>query len=133
MVRVLAGTLVVAVSAISEISAPSFKRRFQLASLANVRDGLGCWCTERGHRQGLISTLSRNFYVRTCIKFTFANKIEEIYERSNASVKVETRTNSRLISTIYILPLLYLREFTCVKVRSQEPVSRNSPKVKKLC
>ena len=51
--------------------------------------------------------LSRNFYVRTRIKFTFANKIEAIHERSLVSVKVEPRSTWRLISTLYILPLFY--------------------------
>ena len=50
VVRMLAVALLVAVSAISGISAPSFRRSFQLANLGNVLDGLGCWCTRRGHR-----------------------------------------------------------------------------------
>ena len=50
VVRVLGVALLVAVSAISGISAPSFRRSFHLANLGNVRDGLGCWCTLRGHR-----------------------------------------------------------------------------------
>ena len=29
-----------------------------------------------------------NFYVQTCVKFTFANKIEAMYEGSHVSVKV---------------------------------------------
>ena len=63
--------------------------------------------------------MSRNFYVRTCVKFTFANKIDAMYERSHVSVKVEPRSTSRLISTLYILPLFYLRDqnlraLTCV-------------------
>ena len=49
-----------------------------------------------------------NFYVRTCVKFTFANKIEAMCERSHVSVKVEPRSTSRLFSTLYILPLFYL-------------------------
>ena len=63
--------------------------------------------------------LSRNFYVLKRVKFTFANKIEAMYERSHVSAKVESRSTSRLISTIYILPLFYLRDYnlralTCV-------------------
>ena len=54
--------------------------------------------------------LSGNFYVRTCVKFMFANKIEAIYERSHVSVKVEPRSTLRFISTLYILPLFYLRD-----------------------
>ena len=46
----------------------------------------------------------------TCVKFTFANKIEAMSERSHVSAKVESRSTSRLISTIYILPLSYLRD-----------------------
>ena len=48
--------------------------------------------------------------MRTRIKFVFAKKIEAMYERSHVSVKVESRSTSRLISTIYILPLSYLRD-----------------------
>ena len=33
-----------------------------------------------------------------------------MYVRSHVSVKVEPRTTSRLISTLYILPLFYLRD-----------------------
>ena len=55
----------------------------------------------------------------TCVKFTFAHKIEAMSERSHVSVKVEFRSTSRLISTIYILPLPYLRDYnllalTCI-------------------
>ena len=32
----------------------------------------------------------------TCVKFTFANKIEALHERSLVSVKVEPRSTSRL-------------------------------------
>ena len=35
----------------------------------------------------------------------FVNKIETMHERSLVSVKVESRSTSRLISTLYILPL----------------------------
>ena len=54
--------------------------------------------------------LSRNFYVRTCVKYTFANEIEAMYERSLVSVKVEPPSTSLLISTLYILTPLYLRD-----------------------
>ena len=58
--------------------------------------------------------LSRNFYVRTCVKFTFANKIEAMYERSLVSVEVEPRSTSCelpcLSSALFILPLFYLRD-----------------------
>ena len=43
----------------------------------------------------------RNFYLRTFVKFTFANRIEAMYERSQLSVKVGPCSTSRLISTLY--------------------------------
>ena len=54
--------------------------------------------------------VSRKFYARTCVKFTFANKIEAMPERSHVSVKVEPRSTSRLSSALFILPLFYLRD-----------------------
>ena len=79
------------------------------------------------HRLALLPTfplgwfpLSRNFYVRTCVKFTFANKIEAMHKRSLVSVKVEPRSTSRLSSALFILPLFFflrdlnLRALTCV-------------------
>ena len=55
--------------------------------------------------------LSRNFFrAPTCAKFTFANKIEAMYERSYVSVKVEPRSSSSLISALFISPLFYLRD-----------------------
>ena len=49
----------------------------------------------------------------------FAKKIETMYERSLASVKVEPRSTSCLSSVLFILPLFYLcdenlRALTCV-------------------
>ena len=35
-------------------------------------------------------TMSRNCYVGSCVKFSFANKIEAMYERSLVNVKVRT-------------------------------------------
>ena len=61
-------------------------------------------------RTALRVDLHYNFYVRTCVKFKFANKIEAVYERSHVSIKVEPRSTSLLISTLYILPLFYLRD-----------------------
>ena len=43
----------------------------------------------------------------TCVKFTFANRIEAMHERS---VNVETFSTSRLSSALFILPLFYLRD-----------------------
>ena len=64
----------------------------------------------------------------TCVKFTFAHKIEAMSERPHVSVKVESRSTSRLISTIYILPILFTwLKFTCVNVHSQKRVSGNQP------
>ena len=49
--------------------------------------------------------------MRTCVKFTFGNKIvEAMHERSLVSVKVEPRSTSRLCSALFILPLFYLRD-----------------------
>ena len=39
--------------------------------------------------------LSRNFYVRTCVKFTFANEIGAMLERSHVNVKFVPRSISR--------------------------------------
>ena len=63
--------------------------------------------------------VSGNFYVRTWAKLPLGNKIEAMYERSLASVKVEPRWTSRLSSALFILHLFYLRDYnlralTCV-------------------
>ena len=64
--------------------------------------------------------VSRNFYMRTCVKFSFANKLEEMHERSLVSVKVGTR------STFYFASILFTwLKFTSVNVRSQKRVSGN--------
>ena len=44
--------------------------------------------------------MQRNFYVRTCVKFTFANKIEAIHKRSLVGVKVEVDV-FRLVARIF--------------------------------
>ena len=53
-----------------------------------------------------------------CIKFTFANKIEAMHERSLVTVKVEPRCQlCRLSSALFILRLIYLRAcglYVCV-------------------
>ena len=54
--------------------------------------------------------VSLNFYVRTCVKFTFGNKIEAMHETWFANIKVEPRSTSRLSSVLFILPLFYLRD-----------------------
>ena len=50
--------------------------------------------------------MSCNFYVRTCVKFTFANKTEAMHERSLVSVKVDPRSTSRLSSALFIWPAI---------------------------
>ena len=40
----------------------------------------------------------------------FPNKVEAMHERSLVNVKIESRSTSCLSSTLYILPLFYLRE-----------------------
>ena len=60
------------------------------------------------------------FNVRTCVKFTFANEIEAVYQRSLVSVKVEPRstTLSLKLSTFYLASILFTwLQFTCVTVR----------------
>ena len=47
----------------------------------------------------------RVILMRTCVKFPFANKIEEMHERSLVSVEVEPRSTPRLSSALFI-PLL---------------------------
>ena len=66
--------------------------------------------------------VSRNFFVRTCVKFTFANKIEAMHERSLVSVRVEPRSTSRFeVSTFYLASILFTwLELTCVYVRSRK-------------
>ena len=51
-----------------------------------------------------------NFHERTCVKFKFANKIEAMCARSHVSIKGDPRSTSLSISTLYILPLFYLRD-----------------------
>ena len=53
-----------------------------------------------------------------------------MYERSHLSVKIEPRLTSRLISTLYILPLFYLgdlnlRALTCA---AENPSVEINPK-----
>ena len=49
--------------------------------------------------------------MRTCVKFTFGNKIiEAMHERSLVRAKVEPRSTSSLNSALFILSLFYLRD-----------------------
>ena len=66
---------------------------------------------------------SRNFYVRTCVKFTFENKIRAMHERSLVSVKVEPRSTSCLSSALFTLPLFYLRDYN---LRALTYVTKNA-------
>ena len=53
-----------------------------------------------------------------------------MYERSHVGVKVEPRSTSRLISTLYISPLFYLRTLTCVAKNASVEINlqlRNAP------
>ena len=77
--------------------------------------------------------LSRIFYVRTCVKLTFKNNIEAKYERSHVSVKVEPRSTSRLISTLYFLPLFYLRALTCGAKNASVEIHPNVTYVSRMC
>ena len=65
-------------------------------------------CCTSGYEDDIIWRVLE-FNVRTCVKFTFANKIEAMHEGSLVSVKVEPRSASRLSSALFILPLFYLR------------------------
>ena len=70
--------------------------------------------------------LSRNLYVRTCVKFTFANKIEARYEGSHVSVKVETRSTSRLAQHLISCLYFYLLSRTllaALHVHDRNPIS----------
>ena len=67
--------------------------------------------------------MSRNFHVRTCVKLTFANRIETMLEGSHVSVKVEPRSTSRLSSALFILPLFYLRD---QNLRALTSVAKNA-------
>ena len=69
--------------------------------------------------------MSRNFYVGTCVKFTFANKMEARHERSLISVKVEPHSTSRLSSALfYLAPLFYLRDLN--QLRALTYVAKNA-------
>ena len=78
----------------------------------------------------ILFPVSRNFYVRMCVKFTFASKIEAKHERSRVRVKVEPRSTCRLNSALFILPLFYLcdenlRALTCVAKNASEEINLN--------
>ena len=57
--------------------------------------------------------LSLSFYVRTCVKFAFANKIEAMYERSHVQLcKSKSRNSLNLtfnLNTLYLTSILYPR------------------------
>ena len=70
-----------------------------------------------------------NFYVRTCVKFTFANKIEAMHEMFARKRKTWTSLDfSFKLSTFYRASILLTwLKFTCFNVRSQTRVSGNQP------
>ena len=76
--------------------------------------------------------LSRNFYVRTCVKFAFANKIKAMYERPHVKLcKRKSRNSLNLTFNLNTLCLTSIwftwLKFTCVNVRSQKRISGNPP------
>ena len=53
--------------------------------------------------------LTRNFYVRTCVKFAFANKIKAMYERLHVQLcKRKSRNSLNLTFNLNTLSYLYL-------------------------
>ena len=73
-----------------------------------------------------IACIRVNFQCRvifTSVKFTFANRIEAMHERSLVSAKVETFSTSRLSSLLFILPLFYLRDYN---LRALTSVAKNA-------
>ena len=56
-----------------------------------------------------------------------------MYERSQVSVKVAPRSTSRLISTLYILPLFYLRALTCVAKNASVEINLKTDTIELLC
>ena len=77
----------------------------------------------------LISSVAYFFYVHMHVKFTYANKVVAMHERSLVIVKVEPRSTSRLSSApFYLAFILFTKlKFKCVNVRSQKRVSGNQP------
>ena len=67
--------------------------------------------------------VSRNFCLRTWVKFTFANKIEAVHERWLVTAKFKSRSTSRQRSALVILPLFYVSDY--VNVRRQKRVNGN--------
>ena len=93
-------------------------------------------CEGWPHHRGLRPLLFRrvDFQCRvifTCVKFTFANKIEAMPERSLVSVKVEPRSTSRSsLALFYLVSILFTRlKFTCANV-TEIPVSFQYPTLK---
>ena len=58
--------------------------------------------------------MSCNSYIRRCVKFMFANKIEAMHERLLVGIKVEPCSTSCLNSALFTLPLFFLRDQTYV-------------------
>ena len=75
----------------------------------HVQSNLSNTNTERKEQSVCIRVdLLHNFYLCTCIKCSFTNKIEAMQKRSLVSVKVEPRSTSHLSSALFMLPLFYL-------------------------
>ena len=55
--------------------------------------------------------MNYNFYVRTCVKFAFANEREAMYERSHVQLcKRKSRNSLNLtfnLNTLYLTPILF--------------------------
>ena len=76
--------------------------------------------------------LSRNFYVRTCVKFAFANKIKEMDERPHVQLcKRKSRNSLNLtfnLNTLCFTSIWFTwLKFTCVNVSSQKRIRENPP------
>ena len=79
-----------------------------------------------------VSTVTCSFYVRTCVKFAFANKIKAMYERPHVQLfKRKSRNSLNLtfnLNTLCLTSILFTwLKFTYVNVRSQKRISGNPP------
>ena len=64
--------------------------------------------------------LSRNFYLRPHVNFTRVSKIEAMYERLRANVKVEPRSTFTFTHGLsYISSILFTRVITCVRAHGK--------------
>ena len=82
--------------------------------------------------------LSRNFYVRTCVKFTFANKIEAMCERSHVQLcKRKSRNSLNLtfnLNHLYLASILFTwLKFMCINVWSRKTRQWKSTRTLRMC